>query len=125
MLETRAHEWLSRLQGNGPWLVSLALATLIAVELARIAVGLLGSGPVRSPRPILTTMPPPSLPSGFDVQKVVASHLLGIAGVQPGDPIHPQPSRANLVLAGTIATSDPKRGVAIISDGGPSKVYGV
>ena len=29
------------------------------------------------------------------------------------------------MLAGTIATSDPKRGVAIISDGGPAKVYAV
>jgi len=29
------------------------------------------------------------------------------------------------VLAGTIATEDPKRGVAIISDGGPAKVYSV
>jgi type II secretory pathway component PulC len=37
---------------------------------------------------------------------------------------HPE-SAANLVLAGTIATSDPKRGVAIISDGGPAKVYSV
>jgi general secretion pathway protein C len=30
-----------------------------------------------------------------------------------------------LVLAGTIASQDPKRGVAIISDGGPAKVYSV
>ena len=29
------------------------------------------------------------------------------------------------MLAGTIATQDPKHGVAIISDGGPSKVYSV
>ena len=34
-------------------------------------------------------------------------------------------SSANLVLAGTIATQDPKRGIAIISDGGPSKVFSV
>ena len=29
------------------------------------------------------------------------------------------------MLAGTIATQDPKRGIAIISDGGPSKVYSI
>jgi general secretion pathway protein C len=32
---------------------------------------------------------------------------------------------AQLVLVGTIATGDPKRGVAIISAGGPAKVFGV
>src|ERR1700728_1319243 len=93
MLDTRTQELLSRLQGNGPRLAALALAALIAVELARIAITLLGGGPVKSPQPELSTIAPQST--------------------------------ANLVLAGTIATQDPKRGVAIISDGGPSKVYSV
>jgi len=34
-------------------------------------------------------------------------------------------SSANLVLTGTIASQDPKHGIAIISDGGPAKVYSV
>jgi len=51
MLDSRTHEWLSRLQGNGPRLASLGLAALIAVELARIAISLLGGGPVKSPQP--------------------------------------------------------------------------
>ena len=42
------------------------------------------------------------------------------------DPANAPQSSANLLLAGTIATQDPKHGVAIISDGGaPSKVYSV
>src|SRR5258708_36787269 len=41
------------------------------------------------------------------------------------DAANARQSNANLVLAGTIATQDPKHGVAIISDGGPSKVYSV
>jgi len=41
------------------------------------------------------------------------------------DPSNAPASTANLVLAGTIATQDPKHGVAIVSDGGPSKVYSV
>ena len=45
MLDTRTQEWLSRLQGNGPRLVSLVLAALIAVELARIAISLLAAVP--------------------------------------------------------------------------------
>jgi general secretion pathway protein C len=128
MLETRTHEWLSRLQGNGPRLVSLALAALIAVELAQIAVSLLSGGPVKSPQPVLPTTTTGAQPgSAVDIQAVIAAHLMGLASVDPGlqDPTKAPPSTANLVLAGTIATSDPKRGVAIISEGGPSKVYAV
>src|SRR5450432_4125265 len=127
MLETRTHEWLSRLQGNGPRLVSFALATLIAVELARIGISLVGGGPVRSPQPVLTAAAPSAPHAGFDTQSVVSAHLFGVAIADPTaqDPTNAPQTTANLVLTGTIATSDPKRGVAIISDGGPSKVYSV
>jgi general secretion pathway protein C len=127
MLDTRTQEWLSRLQGDGPRLVSLALAVLIAVELARIAVSLLSGNPVKSPQPVLTSAAPPAQHAGFDIQSVVSAHLFGVATVDPStqDPANAPQSTANLVLAGTIATDNPKRGVAIISDGGPSKVYAV
>src|SRR6202790_2455701 len=127
MLDSRTHEWLSRLQGNGPRLVSLALAALIAVELARIAISLLGGGPVKSPQPALVSAAPRAQHTGLDVQSVVSAHLFGIAAPDPSaqDPANAPQSTANLVLAGTIATQDPKRGVAIINDGGPSKVYSV
>jgi general secretion pathway protein C len=125
MLETRSNEWLSRLQGNGPRLVSLGLAALIAVELARIAISLLGATPVRSPQPVLTNVAVHDHNVGLDVQSLVSAHLFGVAAADPTaqDPANAPQSTANLVLAGTIATSDPKRGVAIISDSGPSKVY--
>ncbi|HEV7612816.1 MAG TPA: type II secretion system protein GspC [Steroidobacteraceae bacterium] len=127
MLDIRTHGWLSRLQGNGPRLVSLALAALIAVELARVAIALLSGTPVKSPQPVLTNGAPRSRPSGLDVQSVVSAHLFGVAAVESGtqDPANAPQSTANLVLAGTIATQDPKHGVAIISDGGPAKVYSV
>jgi general secretion pathway protein C len=127
MPNLRTHEWLSRLQGNGPRLVSLALAALIAVELARIAISLLGGGPVKSPQPVLASVAPRAQHAGFDVQRVVSAHLFGIAAADPStqDPTNAPQSTANLVLTGTIATQDPKRGVAIISDGGPAKVYSV
>jgi general secretion pathway protein C len=125
MLETRSNEWLSRLQGNGPRLVSLALAALIAVELARIAISLLGGTPVRSPQPVPTNVAVRDHNAALDIQSVVSAHLFGVATADPStqDPANAPQSTANLVLAGTIATSDPKRGVAIISDAGPSKVY--
>src|ERR1700733_12938784 len=124
MLDTRAQQWLSRLQGNGPRLVSLGLAALIAVELARIAITLLGGGPVKSPQPVLGNIPPHA---GLDIQSVVSAHLFGVATADPStqDPANAPPSTSNLALSGTIATQDPKRGVAIISDGGPAKVYSV
>ena len=127
MLDLRTHEWLSRLQGNGPRLVSLGLAALIAVELARIAISLLGGGPVKSPQPVLSSPAARVQHPGFDVQSVVSAHLFGVAApdATAQDPANAPQSTANLVLAGTIATQDPKRGVAIISDGGPSKVYSV
>ena len=126
MLDTRAHEWLSRLQGNGPRLVSLALAALIAVELARIAISLLGGGPVKSPQPLLRPASAPHA-AALDIQSVVSAHLFGIATADPSirDPANAPQSTADLVLTGTIATQDPKRGVAIISAGGPSKVYSI
>jgi len=126
MLSTRTNQWLSRLQGNGPAYVSLILAALIAVELARIALSFLG-GPVKTPQPVVTRPAAPHLRPGVDVQKVVSAHLFGVAAVEPGaqDPANAPLSSANLVLAGTIASQDPKHGVAIISDGGPSKVYSV
>jgi general secretion pathway protein C len=127
MLDSRTHEWLSRLQGNGPRLVSLGLAALIAVELARIAISLLSGGPVKSPQPVLTRVAPRAQHAALDVQSVVSAHLFGVAAPDASlqDPANAPQSTANLVLAGTIASQDPKRGVAIISDGGPSKVYSV
>jgi general secretion pathway protein C len=127
MLDTRTQEWLSRLQGDGPRLVSWVLAVLIAVELARIAISLLSGGPVKSPQPVLTSPAPLTRHAGLDVQSVISAHLFGVATIDPStqDPDNAPQSTANLVLAGTIATQDPKRGVAIISDGGPSKVYSV
>jgi general secretion pathway protein C len=126
MLETRTNQWLSRLQGNGPAYVSLILAALIAIELARMAISLLG-GPVKTPQPVVNRPAAPHARSGVDVQRVVSAHLFGIAAVEPGaqDPADAPLSSANLVLAGTIASQDPKHGVAIISDGGPSKVFSV
>jgi general secretion pathway protein C len=121
MLDIRTTDWLSRVQANGPHVVAWVLAALIAVELARIAVAML-SGPVKSPQPVVApTVTHPH--AGANVQAVVSAHLFGTA-VAERDPDAPPPlSSANLVLAGTIATEDPKKGIAIISDGGPSKVF--
>jgi general secretion pathway protein C len=126
MLDTRTSQWLTRLQANGPNLVSGALAILIAAQLASLAIALLRT-PVKSLQPVPSRPPPPRPAPGIDVQRVVAAHLFGTLVVEPTvqDPAHAPLSSANLQLAGTIATGDPKHGIAIISDGGPAKVYSV
>jgi general secretion pathway protein C len=124
MLASRTNEWLSRASLNAPKLVTLLLAVLIALELGRIAYGFI-SKPAVSPQPL----PVPSVrpaSSGVNVQGLVANHLFDVPAVEQQDPANAPPSSANLQLAGTIATQDPKHGVAIVGDGGgPSRVYSV
>src|SRR3984893_6431600 len=127
MLDTRTNEWLPRLQANGPKLASLVLAALILLQLLQIGYSLL-SKPLKSPQPVVTASAPRPQRSGVDIQTVVSAHLFGVppADLAAQDPENAPQRSANLILAGTIATQDPKRGVAIISDaGGPSKVYAV
>jgi general secretion pathway protein C len=126
MSDTRTNEWLSRLSANGPHLASLALSALIAAELARVAISLLG-GPVKSPQPLVAAGAGPRQPPRVNVQALIMAHPFGVRRAEPTaqDPATAPLSSANLVLAGTIATQDPKHGIAIISDGGPSKVYSV
>src|SRR5271154_516104 len=126
MVDTRTTALVSRLQANGPKLVSAVIGALIVLELARLAYSMYAT-PVKSPQPVVApthrTQRPP-----LDIQSVVSAHLFGTAVVEPSsqDPANAPQSSANLVLAGTIATQNPKRGVAIVSDGGaPSKVYSV
>src|SRR5271154_44845 len=127
MLDTRTNDWMSRLQANGPRAVSLVFAALILLELVHLGYSQL-SKPLRVPQPTAPAAAPPVQHSGVDVQTVVAGHLFGVsvAGPSTQDPDNAPQSAANLVLAGTIATQNPKRGVAIISDGGaPAKVFSV
>jgi general secretion pathway protein C len=127
MLDTRTNEWLSLLKANGPRLVSLVLAALILLQLFQLGISLFAK-PLKSPQPVLTASAPRSQHPTLHIQNVISAHLFGVAAVNSGaqDPANAPQSSANLLLAGTIATQDPKRGVAIISDGGgPSKVYSV
>jgi general secretion pathway protein C len=126
MFDTRTSQWLARLQANGPNLVSGTLAVLIMAQLVSLAVSLLRT-PVNSPQPVLSRPAAPRRAAGVDVQRVVSAHLFGTAVAEAAiqDPAHAPLSSANLLLAGTIATGDPKHGIAIISDGGPAKVFSV
>ena len=128
MPASRIDEWWSRLPANGPWLASALFAGLIAVEAARIGIALLGGTPVTAIKP--QSAPQASLPpaaAALDAQSIAAAHLFGIATLDAStqNPADAPASTSNLVLAGTIATQDPKHGLAIISGNGPAKVYSV
>jgi len=61
-----------------------------------------------------------------DAQSIVERHLFGVAeDDSQSDPAHPSISTANLVLQGTLAAKDPRRGVAIITADGSAQVYKV
>jgi general secretion pathway protein C len=127
MLDARTNEWLTRLQAHGPKLVSLVLGALILVQVLQIGYSLLAT-PLKSPQPVQKPYVPRAPAQTLDIQSVISAHLFGVAIVEQAaqDPAAAPQTSANLLLAGTIATQDPKRGVAIISDGGgPSKVYSV
>src|ERR1700728_1796676 len=125
MLDTHTNDWMSRLQANGPKFVSFVFGALILLQLLLIGYPYL-SKPVKSPQPVLAPVIPPVKHSGADIQTVVSAHLVCVPPAATQDEGNAPQSSANLLLAGTIATQDPKHAVAIISDGGaPSKVYSV
>lgn len=126
MLDTRIQQWLVRLQSNGPNLLSLALAGLVVVQLASAAIFLV-NGRVKSPQSVPGRAAPRRQQASVDVQSLVSAHMFGlaVADLTLQDPTNAPLSSANLVLAGTIASQDPKHGMAIISDGGPAKVFSV
>jgi general secretion pathway protein C len=128
MIDARSNDWITRLQGKAPKVVTYVLAALIVIEAGRIAYAFL-SKPVKSPQPVVNAAAAPRNPNlAFNAQGLADAHLFGVAPPAElnQDPNNAPMSSANLMLAGTIATQDPKHGVAIISDGGgPTKVYSV
>jgi general secretion pathway protein C len=125
MLDTRTNDWWSKLQANGPKIVSFVFGALILLQLLQIALPLI-SKPLKVPEPVVAPTARHAQRSGADIQTVVAAHLFGVPAAATQDEGSAPQSSANLQLAGTIATQDPKHGVAIISEGGaPSKVFSV
>jgi general secretion pathway protein C len=109
-----------------PLWVSAGLVLLLAwqaVQLTWTAPAPAGAGPAGAP--------PPPVPSTatVDVERIVSAHLFGVAGAPAAadaDPNAVAATRLNLVLAGTIAHADPKRGYAILGESAAgARVYAV
>jgi general secretion pathway protein C len=107
-------DWRSAMLARAPQIVTFVLALALAAQLALIVVSLSGRG--RQTAPANVNVPPVAPP--LDIGALVNAHLYGDAAVQNtgGDGANAPPSNAPLVLAGLLATSDPKEGMAIIGE---------
>lgn len=85
---------------------------------------LVGGSPGRSAQPSHGHGRRGSTRAAINIQSIASTHLFGIAAdnANSRNPASALPSHAHLILAGTIATQDPWHGVAIIADGGSSRV---
>src|SRR5687767_2241856 len=121
-MEMTANFWNPSAGGGGdlrttvlaraPQVVTFVLALALAAQLAFIVVAMT-SRSRQAPPPVAVTAPVPQL----DIGGLVNAHLFGDAAVQAsGDAANAPPSSMPLVLAGVLATEDPKLGMAIIGE---------
>ena len=122
-MEMAANTWSSSASSGGDWrtaalarapqVVTFVLALALAAQLALIVVKLSGRSRQTPPPPPVAAQTAPPL----DISGLVNAHLFGNAAVQAsGDAANAPPSSMPLVLAGVLATEDPKEGMAIIGE---------
>jgi len=107
-------DWRSHALARAPQVVTFILALALAAQLALIVVGMTSRSRQTAPPPVATAPPV----SQLDIGGLVNAHLFGNAVVQNanGDGANAPPSSMPLVLAGLLATEDPKEGMAIIGE---------
>jgi general secretion pathway protein C len=106
-------DWRSAALARAPQVATFVLALALAAQLALIVVNLSGRSRKTPPPPPVATQSTPPL----DISGLVNAHLFGNASVQAsGDAANAPPSSMPLVLAGILATDDPKEGMAIIGE---------
>jgi general secretion pathway protein C len=101
------------LLARAPQVVTFILALALAAQLAFVVVAMTSRSRQAAPAPIA------ALPAAaqLDIGGLVNAHLFGDAAVKAsGDAANAPPSSMPLVLAGLLATDDPKEGMAIIGE---------
>ncbi len=111
-------DWRSTAIARAPQIVTFILALALAAQLAFIVVGMSGRSRQTAPPPVVAAPVTPPL----DIGTLVNAHLFGNAAVQAngGNGANAPPSSMPLVLAGVLATEDPKLGMAIIGENAAS-----
>jgi len=106
-------KWRSVALARAPQIVTFLLALALAAQLALIVVGLSSRSRQKAPAVAAESSAAP-----LDIGGLVAAHLFGNAAVTNtnGDAANAPPSSMPLVLAGVLATPDPKQGMAIIGE---------
>jgi general secretion pathway protein C len=127
MLDTIAQRWRLKLTVSAPLLASSVLALLVGGELVRDAWLVLPLYREDTETSGETTSLPSPEPRA-KATEIVAAHLFGVLGET--DPnakdTDAEPTAAQLVLSGTLASKDPKKGMAIVKTGdGRSQLYRV
>jgi general secretion pathway protein C len=126
MNEARFKSLWRRASVDAPHIVSAFLIAAIALEFGRMGLQVL-----RSVSPTAESgsrsFRAGGQPQSLDLGAIAAAHLFGTVGREAkGDAEDgTRESRANLALVGTIATDEPRQGLAIISNGSVAKVYSV
>jgi len=114
-----------------PLVVSAGLVVLLAWQAVQLTWTALGARQAPATAPVGAGPAPAAPPAAaaVDVERIVNAHLFGVAGAPASadaDPSSVAATRLNLVLAGTIAHADPKRGFAILGESAASaRVYSV
>jgi general secretion pathway protein C len=121
----RSDDWRNSL----PLWVSAGLVLLLAWQLVQLLWTALSAGPAAAIAPPGDARPATPAGPAVDITGIVNAHLFGIAPV-PGaselDPSAAPATQMSLVLVGTIAHTDPEKGLAIVGESAPTaKVYGV
>jgi general secretion pathway protein C len=118
----------ARLSSQLPQIATVVLAIAIAVELGFLVLAFRDSNGLGARATPNTASGARPVRRTLDVQSLVNAHLFGIAAPPQAaaDAANAPDTTMNLVLAGTIATEDPKRGLAIIGESAANaKVYSV
>jgi general secretion pathway protein C len=115
-------EWRSALLTRGPRIATWVLAAALAAQLAFIVTDLAGAS--RKPAAAQAPLPSATSPSGsrVDIASIVNAHLFGQADQPPAqlDASNAPQTSMPLVLAGIIASTDPKLGYAIVGESAAS-----
>jgi general secretion pathway protein C len=106
-------DWRSAALARAPQVLTFVLALALAAQLALIVVGISSRSRQTPPPSVAAAAPAPPL----DIGGLVNAHLFGNAAVEAqSDAANAPQTSMPLILAGVLATSDPKQGMAIIGE---------